>query len=59
MVRRKFVGLFEKNNIIFLHFFRIPHRFGAKWNFVFMITFYTIKTKSTCKKVILNGQINI
>ena len=37
----KVVDLVEINNFV-------PHRFGANWHFLFLITFFTIKTKTAC-----------
>ena len=47
MVNIKFIDRFGMNNFSSQHFFRIPHRYGEKWNFSFLITFSTIKTKIT------------
>ena len=48
MVKGKFVNIFGTNNFVSQDFFHIPDRFGAKWNFSFLMTFFTIKTKTTC-----------
>ena len=48
MVMSKFVNLFDINNFVSQQYFRIPHRFGAKCNCSFLITFiFMIKTKTT------------
>ena len=47
VAKSKFVDLFETNNFAYYHFFRLPHIFGVKWNFLFLM-FSTIKTKTTC-----------
>ena len=47
IVNRKLVDLFETNNFVPQNLFRISYRFGVKWNFVFSIMFFTIKTKTT------------
>ena len=42
----KFVDLFETNNFVFLHFFRILHIIVKKLNFGFSIVFFLIKKKN-------------
>ena len=44
----KFVNFFQTKNFVTWHFFCILHRCGAKWNYSFLITFFTIKAKTTC-----------
>ena len=44
-VHRTFLDIFKTMNFVSQHFFRIPHRFGTKWNFPFFITFLKLKRK--------------
>ena len=39
---------FSDEQFFFENFLRIQHRFGAKWNFSFLLRFFTIKRKITC-----------
>ena len=46
MVEIRFVHLFEMNNFVPQHFFVMSQSLSEKLNFLFLITFFTIKTKT-------------
>ena len=48
-------SFFHINNFVSQYFFRISHRFGAQWKFSFLITFFTIITKTIIRVPWKNG----